>query len=56
MKTTIKDIEEAIKELGEAMTEMMLLDKADSEVKIAKAKAQKRLSLAREGIRSITFN
>ena len=54
--TTQKEIEAVVKELGEAMTEMFMLDKQDSEIKIAKAKAQKRLSLAKENMRSITFN
>lgn len=53
---TIKEIDSIIKELGEAMTEMCLLDKADTEIKTAKIKAQKRLSLARESIRSIKWN
>lgn len=56
MKTTLKEVDEIIAELGEAMREMMMLDKADSEIKIAKQKAQKRLSLAKENLRSITFN
>ena len=53
---TQKEIDLAVKELGEAMTEMFMLDKKDSDIKIAKAKAQKRLSLAKESLRAITFN
>jgi hypothetical protein len=53
---TQKEIDSAIRELGEAMTEMFILDKQDSEIKIMKAKAQKRLSLAREHLRGFNFN
>lgn len=53
---TQKEIDLAIKELGEAMTAMFMLDKQDSEIKVLKAKAQKRLSLARECLRTINFN
>jgi len=53
---TQKEIEAILKELGEAMQEMWSLDKQDSEIKIAKAKAQKRLSLAKESLREIKWN
>ncbi len=53
---TQKEIDSAVKELGEAMTEMFMLDKEETDIKIKKAKAQKRLSLARENLRTINFN
>ena len=53
---TQKEIEAVVKELGEAMTEMFMLDKQDSDIKILKAKAQKRLSMAKEQLRDIKWN
>ena len=51
-----KEIIEAIEEQKLAMLEMYELDVLDTEIKTKKIKAQKRLSLAKEKVRSITFN
>ena len=49
------EIESVISELREAMLEMAYISKEEENIKLRKQAAQKRLSLAREAIRSVQF-
>jgi hypothetical protein len=50
-----KEIEEVIAELRDAMFEMASISKDEENIKLRKQAAQKRLSLAREAVRSVQF-
>jgi len=54
--TTQKEVQDAIAELQEAMQENLEAQLADTNIKLKKIKAQKRLSLARDSVRNIQFN
>lgn len=56
MKPTLKEITEAMKELHNAMIESFEADKAEENAKLRKMKAHKSLSLAKDTVRSLTFN
>lgn len=53
---TKKDVEEACNELKDALLETISLDKQVQDIKLKQNKAQKRLSLAREVVRSLKIN
>ncbi len=53
---TKKSIEEAVRELKDAMLESIEAANAEENAKLRKIRAHKRLSLARDEIRSISFN
>jgi hypothetical protein len=55
MTPTKKDINTAITELHEAMLECNEADIAETNIKLAKQKAHKRLSLARDEVRALSF-
>ena len=56
MTPTIKDITEATEELHEAMLEAHKAHITEDNAKLARIKAHKRLTLARDTIRNLTFN
>lgn len=56
MDITKKEILSAMKELEEAMLESISLNAQEKDIKVLKIKAHKRLSLARDEVRSLTFN
>jgi hypothetical protein len=51
-----KQIEDLIKELHEAILESIEASQAEDKAKLRSIKAQKRLSLAKDEVRSIKFN
>lgn len=53
---TKESIEQACEELKQALIETVELDKKSQDIKIKQAKAQKRLSLARDIIHSLKLN
>ena len=55
MDYTKKEILEATRELENALLECLEANKAEDDIKIKKIKAQKRLSLARDTVRSLTI-
>ena len=56
MKVTQKEVEEATKELHEAMIESIDAQQCEDQAKLRKIKAHKRLCMARDVIRNITFS
>ena len=57
IQSTIKDeIDEVTKELHDALIESFEASKSEENAKLRKHKAQKRLLLAREAVRAISFN
>ncbi len=56
MEITKKEVMEILKELEEATMESLEASRAEVDIKLKKQKAHKRLSLARDAVRSITFN
>lgn len=56
MNHTKEEIERKTEELKNAYLEFLELDEQDTKIKIKKAKAQKRLSLARDEISSLRLN
>lgn len=56
MNPTIKDINEAIKELQLAMVESLEAKQGEDVAKLRTIKAHKRLQMAREEVRALTFN
>ena len=55
MKPTVKEIESATKELHDAMIESVDAAQAEDQAKLRKIRAHKRLCMARDVIRNITF-
>lgn len=55
-KLTIKQVEEACKELQEALVETVTLDKKAEDIKMQQAKARKRLQMARDVIYHLKLN
>ena len=51
-----KEIDQILVEHTEAVNEMLIASKLETESKAIKIKAQKRFSLAREALHSIEFN
>lgn len=51
---TLKDIESVMKEMELAILEHINLSKDEEKIKLEKAKAHKRLSLARDEMRALT--
>ena len=56
MPITQQQVNEAIKELGEAMTESVEAQKAEENAKLRRIKAHKRLLLAKGVVASLKFN
>lgn len=56
MKPTKKDVESVIQELKEAMMESIEASEAEDRAKQRKMKAQKRLTMARDAVRSLSIN
>jgi hypothetical protein len=56
IKPTQSDIDNAIEELRASMVESIEASQAEEDSKLRKMKAHKRLSLARDSIRAISFN
>lgn len=56
MNPTIKDINEVIKELQLAMVESLEAKHGEDVAKLRSIKAHKRLQMAREEVRALTFN
>lgn len=55
MSPTKKDITEAIAELEASMLELLDADRIEQNIKLKRIKAHKRLSLARDTVRSLIF-
>ncbi len=53
MKISTKELDIVINELREAMKEMLELDEMDTNIKLKKQKAQKRLLMAKEEVRDL---
>ncbi len=56
MTPTNKEVMEATTELQNAMLESVKADRAEVDIKLAKQKAHKRLSMARDVVRALTFS